>query len=77
MQTLTSWEEKGLIRGRQEGEATIVLQQLDYKFGKLPPEVEAQIQSLAIHQIEALCKALLDFGEIDDLIAWLENLENP
>ena len=75
MQTLTSWEEKGLVRGRQEGEVAIVLQQLNYKFDKLSPEVEAQIHSLTSVQIEELCKALLEFKRVDDLISWLQNLE--
>ncbi|MGR3279235.1 Rpn family recombination-promoting nuclease/putative transposase [Acaryochloris marina NIES-2412] len=71
MQTLTSWEEKGW----QKGEATIVLRQLHRKFKKLSPEVEAQIQSLEIEQLETLSEALLEFEGIDNLTSWLQNLE--
>ena len=76
MQTLTSWEEKGLVRGRQEGRqeegATIVLRQLRRKVGEIPLELEAQIQSLEVDQIETLGEALLDFEGLDDLTSWLD-----
>ena len=72
MQTLTSWEEKGW----QKGEATLALRILNRKLGKLSLEVEEQIQSLEVDQIETLGEALLDFEEMEDLISWLENLEN-
>lgn len=71
MQTLTSWEEKGWLKGKTD----LVLQQLNYKFGELEPEVAAQIQSLEINQLEELSKALLNFGEMGNLISWLRNLE--
>lgn len=71
MQTLTSWEEKGWLKGKTD----LVLQQLNYKFGELEPEVAAQIHSLEINQLEELSKELLNFGEIGNLISWLRNLE--
>ena len=74
MQTLTSWEEKGLVRGRKEEGATIVLRQLHRKFKQLSSEVEAQIQSLEVEQLEELSEALLEFESLDDLNAWLQNL---
>lgn len=79
MQTLTSWEEKGFVRGRQEGrqkgEAGLILRQLRHKVGELPTEYEAQIQSLKVEQIETLGEALLDFEGMEDLNSWLQNLE--
>lgn len=72
MQTLTSWEE----RGWQKGEVSIVLRQLNRKFNQLSPEMETQIQSLEVDQLESLSEALLEFESLDDLNAWLQNLEN-
>ncbi|ABW31637.1 DUF4351 domain-containing protein [Acaryochloris marina] len=72
MQTLTSWEE----RGWQKGEVSIVLRQLNRKFKQLSPEMETQIQSLEVDQLESLSEALLEFESLDDLNAWLQNLEN-
>lgn len=73
MQTVTSWEE----RGRLKGQAQLVLRQLLRKVGKIPAEVETDIQALEIDQIEALGEALLEFEEISDLTAWLQQSENP
>ena len=75
MQTLTSWEEKGHARGRQEEGAAIVLRILKRKFNQLSPEIEAHIQSLEIEQLEALSESLLDFDRKVDLSAWLQNIE--
>jgi Domain of unknown function (DUF4351) len=39
--------------------------------GTLPAKVEAQVQALALPQLEALGEALLDFAEAGDLQQWL------
>jgi hypothetical protein len=39
--------------------------------GTLPAGVEAQVQALALPQLEALGEALLDFAGLDDLSKWL------
>jgi Domain of unknown function (DUF4351) len=39
--------------------------------GPLPANVEAQVQTLALPQLEALGEALLDFAGLDDLVGWL------
>jgi Domain of unknown function (DUF4351) len=38
----------------------------------LPTSVEAQVQVLALPQIEALGEALLDFAQLSDLTDWLQ-----
>jgi flagellar biosynthesis/type III secretory pathway protein FliH len=81
MQIVTSWMEEGLQQGRQEGleegrrqEAlALVLRQLARRVGEVEPELQEQIQALAIAQIEDLGEALLDFSTKADLQAWLEN----
>jgi hypothetical protein len=40
--------------------------------GTLPATVEAQVQALALPQLEALGEALLDFVALDDLSEWLQ-----
>lgn len=77
MQTVTSWEERGLIRGRLEGQVQLVLRLLHRKVGTIPAEVETDIQALDTDQIEALGEALLEFDDISDLIAWLQLVERP
>jgi predicted transposase/invertase (TIGR01784 family) len=57
--------------GRIEGERSLVLRQLTRRVGTLPANVEAQVQALALQQLEALGEALLDFAEAGDLSGWL------
>jgi predicted transposase YdaD len=64
-------EQRGEQRGRTEGEKSLILRQLSRRVGTLPATVEAQVQALALPQLEALGEALLDFAGLDDLSEWL------
>jgi hypothetical protein len=52
MELMTSWEEKGVQRGRQEGRheegVTILLRQLTRRVGPLPPDLEARLRRLSL-----------------------------
>jgi predicted transposase YdaD len=71
--------QEGEARGRQEGEArgraaeaaAMTLRQLHRICGPLSDATTAQIQALPLEQLEELAEALLDFGGLDDLTAWL------
>jgi predicted transposase/invertase (TIGR01784 family) len=77
MQIVTSWMEQGIAegeqRGRAKGERALVLRQLTRRLGTLPTSVEAQVQALALPQLEALGEALLDFTQLSDLTDWLQS----
>jgi Domain of unknown function (DUF4351) len=73
MQIVTSWMEQGIAEGRTEEGRALVLRQLTRKLGTLPTSVEAQIQALALPQIEVLGEALLDFAQLSDLTNWLQS----
>jgi predicted transposase/invertase (TIGR01784 family) len=81
MQIVTSWMERGIERGiaegeqrgRAEGERSLVLRQLTRRLGTLPVSAEAQVQALALPQLEALGEALLDFVQLSDLTEWLQS----
>jgi predicted transposase/invertase (TIGR01784 family) len=77
MQIVTSWMEEGLERGREEGRRlealALVLRLLARRVGEVEPELQEQIQALAIAQIEDLGEALLDFSTKGDLEAWLQD----
>jgi heme oxygenase len=49
----------------------LVLRQLTRKLGNLSPQLQAQVNSLNLEQIESLCEALLDFTSIEDLMSFL------
>jgi Domain of unknown function (DUF4351) len=75
MQIVTSWMEQGIAegerRGRTEEARSLVLRLLARRVGTLPADVEAQVQALALPQLEALGEALLDFSNRTDLELWL------
>jgi predicted transposase/invertase (TIGR01784 family) len=87
MQIVTSWMERGIeqgiaegeqrgrVEGKIEGEQSLVLRQLTRRLGTLPMSAEAQVQALALPQLEALGEALLDFVQLSDLTDWLQS--NP
>ncbi len=65
--------QEGHQEGRVEGRVEGIIDQLDYKFGSIPPEVNDRISALSLEQLSALSRALLTFGSIEDLKTWLAN----
>lgn len=72
---LAEGEQIGEQRGEQQGRLaegrSLVLRLLNRRLGELPPDVQAQIETLSLEQVENLAEALLDFQDIADLEAWL------
>jgi predicted transposase/invertase (TIGR01784 family) len=64
-------ETKVYQEGRTEEARSLILRQLSRRVDPLPANVEAQVQTLALPQLEALGEALLDFAGLDDLVGWL------
>jgi predicted transposase YdaD len=62
--------QEALQEGEQR-ERSLIHRQLSRRVGTLPANVEAQVQALALPQLEALGEALLDFTGVDDLVGWL------
>jgi hypothetical protein len=71
MQFTTSWEEKGIERGRREEGRAIVFRLLNRRVGALPEGIRSEVEALPLEQLEALSEALLDFTSLSDLEAWL------
>ena len=67
----TEGEQAGQQKGRQEGESSLVLRQLQRRCGELSPTVREQITHLSLPQLEALGEALLEFRGPADLEQWL------
>jgi Domain of unknown function (DUF4351)/Putative transposase, YhgA-like len=67
------WEEyqRGHEEGRQEGEAKMVLRQLQRRLGPVTRTVQGHVKALPLEELEELGEALLDFSSRDDLKAWL------
>ncbi|MBC6433714.1 DUF4351 domain-containing protein [Nostoc sp. HG1] len=71
MEIVTSWELKGIQKGKLE----IIMRLLNRKVGAVTPELEERIRQLSTTQLEDLAEALLDFSNASDLVAWLNGLE--
>jgi predicted transposase/invertase (TIGR01784 family) len=57
---------------KADGEKIVVLKQLDRKLGNITTEIRSRVNNLNIEQLESLSESLLDFGQMSDLIGWLD-----
>jgi predicted transposase/invertase (TIGR01784 family) len=60
---------------RREAELALILRQLTQRLGEVDPSLSDRIRRLSTQQLEALGIALLDFSELANLAAWLEQQE--
>jgi predicted transposase/invertase (TIGR01784 family) len=67
--------QRGVQQGRQEGKReealSLVIRQLTRRFGAINPQLQEQVRSLSLVQLEGLSEALLDFEAVTDLAIWL------
>ena len=59
--------------GMSEGEARLVMRQLNRRFGEIPQNLSDKIRELPVEEIEKLGEALLDFESRSDLVNWLNS----
>jgi hypothetical protein len=72
MQMVTSWMEQGIEQGEQKEALKMLRQVLRRRVGAIAPEVDLQLQSLSVEQLEALHDSALDFTTSSDLLNWLD-----
>jgi hypothetical protein len=53
----------------------LITRQLTRRLGEVDPSLSDRIWRLSTEQLEALGIALLDFSEVADLVAWLQQQE--
>ncbi len=61
-------EQQGEIKATQ----ALILRLLNRRVGNVPSAVEIRIKALPLLRLEDLGEALLDFGQMSDLIGWLD-----
>lgn len=66
---------EGKIEGKKEAAIALVMRLLICRCGILPSNLEHQVRSLPIEQLETLGEALLDFQGVEDLEAWLKAID--
>jgi predicted transposase YdaD len=64
-------EERGLEQGLEQGQRSLILLQLEQRFGSLSEQERDRISALNLDQLGTLAIALLNFATQDDLEAWL------
>jgi hypothetical protein len=76
LEQLQAAEQVGEQRGEQRGEVkeaqTLILRLLKRRVGNISIDLETRIKSLPLAQLEELGEALLDFSQMNDLMAWLD-----
>jgi len=82
MEVTMSWREQalqeglqqGLQQGKQEGMLSVIIHQIERRFGSLDAGTRERIVVLTPDQLESLGDALLDFSGVEDLAVWLKSL---
>ncbi|MEH2269591.1 MAG: DUF4351 domain-containing protein [Nostoc sp.] len=68
--------QKGELRGEQRGEQKeafrFLTRQLNRRFGEIDSSIVDKIRVLSTEQLEQLGEEFLDFSNLSDLVAWLE-----
>ena len=66
--------EQGLQQGLHQGKLSVIVHQIEHRFGPIEPRTAARIRDLSSDQLDSLSDALLDFTQQADLAAWLEKI---
>ncbi|MDZ8110239.1 MAG: Rpn family recombination-promoting nuclease/putative transposase [Nostoc sp. DedQUE12a] len=69
---LQKGEQRGEQRGEQKEAFRFLNRQLNRRFGEIDSLIIDKIRVLSTEQLEQLGEAFLDFSNISDLVAWLE-----
>jgi Domain of unknown function (DUF4351) len=64
-------KQEGKQEGKLEGERLLIIRLINRRFGSVDSSLIEQIQELSGEQLENLADALLDFSEVTQLVAWL------
>lgn len=71
MDIMTSWERKGVERGRHEEARSFTLRLLRLRVGALPLNIEERVSQLSIEKLELLSEATFEISTIDQVESWL------
>lgn len=72
LELTTSWERKGKMEGKMEGQADILLRQLGKKFCPVPADVEAAVRKMPAEKLEQLAEAIFELESLAEVKAFLE-----
>lgn len=64
-----------LQKGDKQGEERTIIRQLNRRFGEIDSSLIDRIRVLSVEKLDDLAEGLLDFSEVSDLVAWLDEQE--
>ena len=64
--------EQGKEEGRFQGSIALVMRQIKKRFGEVPADAIATLESLLLSDLESLTEDIFDFNSLEDLSAWLQ-----
>jgi predicted transposase YdaD len=68
---------EAVAEGKVEEGQTLILRLLKRRVGNLSIALETRVKALPLAQLEELGEALLDFSQMNDLVAWLDKNRSP
>ncbi len=72
---LIAWLDR-VQSSRKEAILATIYRQLPRRIGTVTPELQQRLLQLSLSQLEDLTEALLDFEQLNDLIAWLDRFQD-
>ena len=64
------WINKGIDKGKKEGQLGIISTLFEERFGKIPSQIRLQMNQVDDELIDDLVRSLLRFHSIDDYYLW-------
>jgi len=60
--------QQGRAEGRVEGEQTVVVRQIEKRFGAVPPAARQRLEAMSAPELEEIALRLLDAGSLEELL---------
>jgi Domain of unknown function (DUF4351) len=68
--------QEGEVEGQVKGQQLLIIRQLNRRFGPVDSSLIEQVRGLSAEQLENLGDALLDFSDVTEFVAWLNQQQN-
>ncbi|NEP07057.1 MAG: Rpn family recombination-promoting nuclease/putative transposase, partial [Okeania sp. SIO4D6] len=68
--------EEGKIEGREEGKRELIINLIERLLGTIDSNIKERFNQLSNRELEELSQVMLEFKNISDLVAWLEQVRD-
>ena len=63
-------EQRGRLKGLEEGRTALIVKQIRRRFGELPPVIEHRLRQSDLDMLDKFGESLLDFKDLQDAEKW-------